>query len=358
MRIRTLSKGAKGPEVLWLKTWLNVLVIPSPGLKHDKTFDDDTAAAVLKFKQQNGIMPLNGVADSHIYAAIWRKTTFSMSNPTIFGSPLRFDRAIFLDHFLQSFNEMKEQTVPNLLNFLSKIEWDAGFQAEHIPWVAYTLATAWWETARTFAPIGEGGCDDTTGCTPVTNKKTGAVNPRSYGKPTPCPNFSKKPPGTCPADPTDTKKTHTYYGRGYVQLTHFANYEATSKEFYKRGLVTADDYFVHHPEKVMNEDYAYTIISVGLREGKFFTSQTLSKFINLKAPATPTQRLAQYKNARHLVNGTDHDDDIADIAAKFENILNVSHTAAPHWSTILAPAPLPSLTTPSPSWSTFKAGPF
>jgi putative chitinase len=358
MRIRTLSRGAKGHEVQWLKSWLNVLVVPSPGLKVDMKFDDATAAAVLLFKLKNSIMPLNGVADSQVYAAIWQKSTFSLSNTSMFGSALRFDRMIFLDHFLQSFNEVNEKTVPRLLNFLGKIEWDTGFQAGQIPWVAYMLATAWWETGRTFAPVAEGGCNDKTGCSPITNKKTGKVNARAYGQPTPCPNLAKKPAGHCPADPTDASKTHTYYGRGYVQLTHFSNYSGTSQELHRRGLVPADDHLVHFPEKVMDEDLAYIIISVGLRDGKFFTSQPMSTFINPSVPATPKERFAQYKHARHLVNGTDHDEDIADIAVKFESILNVSQTAAPHWSTVLPPAPPPSLQTPSLPWSTVKVGPF
>jgi hypothetical protein len=96
---------------------------------------------------------------------------------------------------------------------------------------------------------------------------------------------------------------------------------------------------VHFPEKVMEEDIAYLIISVGLREGKFFTTQKLSQFIDLAHPATPAQRLTQYKKARALVNGTDHDDDIAALAVKFEKIVSLSRTEAPHWSSFVAPSP-------------------
>ena len=356
MRIRTLSKGATGPEVKWLKSWLNVLVTPSPNLAADDKFDDDTAQAVIQFKIQNVILPAGGVADAHVYAAIWRAITPSLANTSFFGGGLRFDRAIFLDHFLQAFNEVKQETVPNLLNFLGKIEWDDGFQARHIPWVAYMLATTWWETARTFAPIAEGGCDD-TGCTPITNPKTGAVNNREYGRPRTCPNLAKTPPGTCPADPTNTSVTHTYYGRGYVQLTHFDTYKSTSRELFRLGLLTSEDQLVHFPEKVMDEDIAYHIISVGLRDGKYFTTQTLGRFIDLGHLATPAQRLAQYKNARALVNGTDHDSDIAAIAAKFEQIVGVSHTEAPHWSSVPAPTtPSLSLGQTSPASVTPKFG--
>jgi hypothetical protein len=136
VRIRTLSKGALGPEVKWLKSWLNVLVTPSPGLTIDNKFDDDTVKAVMQYKLDNGILPINGVADTHVYTSMWQKISPTLSNTSIFGSSMRFDRAIFLDHFLQSFSEVREDAVPNLMNFLSKIEWDDGFQSEHVPWVA------------------------------------------------------------------------------------------------------------------------------------------------------------------------------------------------------------------------------
>ena len=299
MRIRSLAKGDVGADVKWLKSWLNVFVTPAPDLNSDNKFDDATTRAIMQFKLQNGILPMNGVADSHVYTVIWQKISPTIGNTTIFGSSLRFDRTIFLDHFLQGFTEVKDGTIPSLLRFLSKIEWDEGFQSEHVPWVAYMLATTWWETAATFAPVAEGGCDD-TGCTPVTNKKTGAVNNRTYGRPRACPNPAKCPPQPCPADPTNAAKTHTYYGRGYVQLTHFDTYVSTSRLLFREGVLTAEDQLVHFPEKVMDEDIAYLIISVGLREGKFFTTQKLSQFIDLAHPATAAQRLTQYKKRERL----------------------------------------------------------
>jgi hypothetical protein len=126
-------------------------------------------------------------------------------------------------------------------------------------------------------------------------------------------------------------------------LTHLSNYQAASTELFSRGLLPAADHLIHFPEKVMDEALAYLIISVGMRDGMFFTTQTMSQFIDLAHPATPAQRLAQYKRARHLVNGTDHDSDIAAIAVKFEKIVSLSRTEAPHWSTIVPPAPSVSL---------------
>jgi hypothetical protein len=332
MKIRTLSLGATGPEVKWLKSWLNVLVSPPPQLKPDGKFDGDTANAVRHFKMRSGIVPANGVADAHVYAAIWQASAPTLANTTSFGSSLRFDRTVFLNHFLRSFTTVEPQTVPNLMKFLGKVEWDPKFLVEHVPWVAYMLATTWWETGRTFAPVAESGCNDKTGCKPVVIR--GKVNNRTYGKPRPCPNLTASPPSPCPADPTNKHKTHTYFGRGYVQLTHFSHYVRTSKELYRRGLVPAEDHLVHFPEAARDEDLAYQIISVGLREGEFFTQQPIGRVIDVSHPVTPAKRLVQYKKARALVNGTDFMDQIANLAVKFEALLTVSRIDAPHWSTL------------------------
>src|SRR5437762_10566113 len=151
------------------------------------------------------------------------------------------------------------------------------------------LATAYHETAYTLAPIAEGGCDDVIGCTAITNKN-GTINNRDYGDPVPCPNLALHPPTPCP---NSNKKKHTYYGRGFVQLTSLPNYRATSKILHDKGLVSSEDYLVHYPEKVMESDLAYTIISVGLRdEGSFFSGgKTFDDYIPLNTPATAAQRL-------------------------------------------------------------------
>jgi hypothetical protein len=73
MRIRALAKGNRGEEVKWLKSWLNLLVVPSPKLTVDDRFDDATAAAVLKFKLQNNIVPPTGTADIQVFTTIWLK---------------------------------------------------------------------------------------------------------------------------------------------------------------------------------------------------------------------------------------------------------------------------------------------
>src|SRR6266478_2820146 len=126
-KIRALSQGDHGPEVLWLKKWLNFLVDPSPKLALTNKFDDDTGKAVIRLKLQLHHQPLTATADMNVFTAIWRASTIpklaSFANMS-FNGPIRFDKEVLLDHFFESFSVMTDDTVPNLLWLLAKIESD------------------------------------------------------------------------------------------------------------------------------------------------------------------------------------------------------------------------------------------
>jgi hypothetical protein len=338
MKIKALGPGDKGPEIVWLKKWLNYLVDPSPKLKLTNKFDNDTGAAVQRLKVQWHQHPLTGTADMHVITGIWRAAALQKQFGTPnFGGQLRFDKEVLLDHFFQSFTLMTDDTVANLLWLLTRIESDSGFQVGQIPWVAYLLATAYHETGYTLAPVKERGCDDVNGCTTITNDD-GTTNTRDYGDPVGCPNLAATPPTACP----NNKQTHTYYGRGFVQLTHQGNYKTTSKILHKKGLVPTADHLVHFPEKAMDDaDLAYAIISIGMRdEGDFFShGKTFDDYIPLDHPVTPAQRFHQYKEARKLVNGTNKNTEIAKHAVNFEALLTASRMERADWERILGLTP-------------------
>jgi putative chitinase len=93
----------------------------------------------------------------------------------------------------------------------------------------------------------------------------------------------KTPPRPCPAG----KKTHTYYGRGYAQLTHFRNYQLLSERL---GL---GDQLIHFSERANQPDISYNILSVGMREG-LFTGHRLRNYIS--GPK------CDYRSARAIIN--------------------------------------------------------
>ncbi|WP_407977003.1 glycoside hydrolase family 19 protein [Brucella pseudogrignonensis] len=130
--------------------------------------------------------------------------------------------------------------------------------------MAYVLATAYHETAKTMKPINEIGSE-------------------KYLR---------------------SKKYWPYIGRGYVQITWKNNYE-------KAGRILGID-FVSKPELLLQPKYAAPIIIAGVVEG-WFTGKKLSDYITLQK--------SDFKNARRVVNGTDKAELIAGYANDYDKAL-------------------------------------
>lgn len=143
-------------------------------------------------------------------------------------------------------------------------EWGWRHQTD-LRWLAYMLATTKWETAHSMQPIEE----------------YGQGRGHQYGR----------------ADEVTGK---TYYGRGYVQLTHKYNYQRMS-------LITGVD-LVNKPELALDPAVAATILFEGMKRGSF-TGVGLGNFFN----DTTDDPI----NARRIINGTDHAEDVAAIHAAF-----------------------------------------
>jgi len=133
---------------------------------------------------------------------------------------------------------------------------------------------------------------------------------------------------------------YTYRGRGFVQLTGYANYEKFNK--------LIGESLSAHPDLAKRPEYAARILIVGLMKG-MFTGKKLSDYIN----ATKTD----YINARATVNGDvkANGAKIAGYAEKFETALEKSPTAAPAIPKPSAPVAEPTkpvivpMPTPAPS---------
>lgn len=145
--------------------------------------------------------------------------------------------------------------------------------------LAYVLATAWWETARSMQPVRE------------------AFFLGDFDK---AENWRKK-----------NLPYYPYYGRGYVQITHKANYKKASN---KLGID-----FVINPDLVMDKNNALEILFRGMKEG-WFTGKKIDDFID-GDDEPDNEEFAEYVKARAIVNGKDKSETIADIAIVFENAL-------------------------------------
>jgi len=181
-----------------------------------------------------------------------RKFFFAQVRDTLFGGKL------------------KQKQVDGLSAILD--EWETNYKTKDDRWLAYMLSTTHHETAATMQPIEEYGKGK--------GRKYGSrikMNGKHY---------------------TDTN--NIFFGRGFVQLTWYKNYE-------KAGKKLKQD-FIMHPEKVMEPANATKIMFSGMAEG-WFTGKKLSDYFN----ATKED----WVNARRIINGLDRAFWIADYAKKY-----------------------------------------
>lgn len=158
--------------------------------------------------------------------------------------------------------------------------WEASGLTD-LRWLAYMLATAFHETAKTMQPIEEYG------------KGKGY----RYGKKIKRSGI----PYTLP--------DKIYYGRGYVQLTWFENYETMGR------LLGID--LLNSPELALHPKIASDIMFEGMTKGNShfgdFTGKSLENYFNDKKE--------DWVNARRIINGTDKAELIAGYGKKFMSAL-------------------------------------
>jgi putative chitinase len=171
----------------------------------------------------------------------------------------------FFDGYRTEFREsLKQSQVDGLMFLLEK------FQDDEVPLnlMAYYLATIKHEADNKYQPIEEYG----------KGKKY------KYGKPDPITG-------------------HTYYGRGYVQITWKSNYEAMGR------LLKLD--LVNNPALALDKDIAYELLTLGMTRGMY--GRKVTTYIN--------DEKTDFIGARRSVNGTDQAKLIANYADKFLKIL-------------------------------------
>lgn len=110
------------------------------------------------------------------------------------------------------------------------------------------------------------------------------------------------------------KKYMPWTGKGYIQLTHLANFKKMSR------VIGVD--LVSNPRLALNPKISYEIMAKGLRRGEF-TGKKLSDYIN--------NEKKDYRNARRVVNILDKADKIAYYAQCMERILEASIISTPEF---------------------------
>lgn len=154
-------------------------------------------------------------------------------------------------------------------------------------WIAYALATTYHETAKTMKPIKEYGGPsyffrmyDPNGERPKLAKDNGNIYPGDGAK---------------------------FYGRGYVQITWRSNYGKFGKLL---GIPLTTD-----PDLALLPVHAAKIMRIGMEKG-LFTGRSLARQL-----PNEVGTLAEFKEARRIINGLDKSDEIATLAVKFQGML-------------------------------------
>jgi putative chitinase len=177
------------------------------------------------------------------------------------------NRKSFYDSIRPLFGgKIEQKQVDGIEAILNK--WEAD-NWKDLRWLAYILATAFHETAKTMQPIKEYG--------------------RGKGYP-----YGEKHP----------KTGKIYYGRGLVQLTWDYNYLRFGK------LLGIDMY--KNPDLACDMAIAVKILFVGMIQG-MFTGKSLGQYFN--------EEDTNWIEARRIVNGRDKAELIAKYAVHFHKAL-------------------------------------
>jgi len=188
------------------------------------------------------------------------------------------NRLNFYNNYRLNFGKLSTTQVNGFESIFN--EWDSR-KFNDIRWLAYMLATTYHETAKTIKPIEEYGKGKT----------------RLYGK-------KLKHSGISYSYPNKI-----YYGRGFVQLTWYENYELMGR------LLKLD--LLNKPELCLTLEISTKIMFEGMLKGSSsvgdFTGRCLEMYFNTK--------LEDPVGARRIINGTDKADLIASYYWLFKKCL-------------------------------------
>ena len=280
----TLRLGSNSRDVITLKQYLNYCLNLRPPLPTTTHFDRRTDGAVRSFQQSARLRPVDGVVGGGTWGALvqhararaapTQSAAVTQMSANVQPGPLAIRPEVFVPAYVRRYGRLDASAQSGLTALLRFISQDR--EIRDVRWAAYMLATTMHECGRTWQPIREWG--------------RGAG--REYGKAV-----------------LVNGVRHTYYGRGYVQLTWKRNYAAVGEAI---GL---GQQLLNNPERALEPQVAYRVMSYGMRHGTF-TSKSLSDYIAGAA--------CDYVRARRIINGLDKAETIAGYSRALEAMLRSS----------------------------------
>ena len=240
---------------------------------------------ILDALRQGGVMFSTSFYPAYAQAMAYACTMFSCRS---------FDRERFHDAYKEEFkgDVIKQEHIDGLNKLLGFIEHDPDMT--NLKVAAYLLATihhetSWPKTNERYAPITERG----NGGKEYFNKYDPELAETQDLR-----DVAKANGNTVKGD------GYKYRGRGYIQLTWKDNYQRCARKF-GRDLV-------NNPDLALEPQLSYSIASFGMRTG-LFTGKKIESYIY--------GSIADYVNARRVINKLDKAEEIAAFANKFECIL-------------------------------------
>lgn len=186
-----------------------------------------------------------------------------------------------------------------------------------LPWCAYALATAHWETGGAMAPNVEN-------LNYTTPERLMAVWPGRFPTAARAAPFVRNAKGLAEevyggrADLGNTEPGDgwRFRGRGQGHLTGRRNYALATERLRALGVLKAGESLVEDPDLALRPDVAAAVLVFGMRDG-WFTGKRLNDFINNKATAE------QFAAARRIVNPDRNGAAVAALAAGYLEALKV-----------------------------------
>lgn len=213
--------------------------------------------------------PLAGLTQAEVdalKAVISRWQPKAPSNPTALS-----DAAAFFAKVRTLFGSLDQSQVNGFQRLLQAY----GVARWPIAFAAYGLATAWRETASRMQPVKEAYF--------LGSKADAYLKTLSY---------------------------YPWFGRGDVQLTWEGNYKRADKELDLNGALIAN------PDLALDPIISARIMVKGMEQG-WFTRKKLADYLPLSGKAS----FDAYTQARRIINGLDHAQEIAKNAQSFETAL-------------------------------------
>lgn len=315
-----LKVGGKNPTLVKvLHLWFDWLGFPPPAPNKSwqslgGTYTEKTKQAVIQYQTWRQISPADGIVRAREWSELGKQIGYRAFDRKVYDclyenngcqpDTLNFIRNIggyngnslsggihvygpmFMSMYFQEFGGIDSTTFDGLGAFLDFMRTDDNLT--DVRHAAYMMATAYKETFYTWRPVKEKNGENMW-----------------YGK-------------LVTVECGGVKYTNRYYGRGYVQLTRAGDDKNNGGLYHDVSMkMNMGCELVEHPDRALEPELAYKILSHGMKDGWYRNNEKLSNYIS--------GNTCNYYDARNIVNSAhDRATEIEGYAKTFEAMLRAT----------------------------------